>query len=65
MKLKPCPFCGSKNIREFQSPDDMGFVECSKCRAATIGYVERAANIWNRRAKAAEPPATEKRSMGE
>lgn len=48
--LKPCPFCGSKNIRlwEITYP----WVQCEKCLSATaMGCTKKeAVEHWNRRA---------------
>lgn len=63
VKLKPCPFCGSK--AELQKGDPFGgkqrfYVICFKCGAAMAGIAEskkEAAEEWNRRAyeQGAEP----------
>lgn len=49
-KLKPCPFCGGKNIRiwKIRAP----FVSCDDCRASTGGALTKkeAVELWNRRA---------------
>ena len=49
-KLKPCPFCGSKNIR--LCGITYHWVQCEKCLSSTaISYTkEKAIENWNRRA---------------
>lgn len=51
MKLKPCPFCGSKNVKVYS----LGglHVKCFNCDAR-IGYyesIENAIYVWNRRVR--------------
>jgi len=56
-ELKPCPFCGSKNVTyipiEDQNFDDHleGFIMCSGCDFTSDVYLdpEIAAKKWNRR----------------
>lgn len=48
-KLKPCPFCGCKNIRLWETTSP--WVQCEKClSSAATGYTkEEAVENWNRR----------------
>ena len=48
-ELKPCPFCGSKNIRLWETTSP--WVQCEKCLSSTAtGYIkEEAVENWNRR----------------
>jgi hypothetical protein len=62
-KLKPCPFCGSSNIRN----DDNGFGQnltgCIDCGARIyykIGSLELAAKLWNTRVIINEPSTSPK-----
>lgn len=56
-KLKPCPFCGSKQNRLFVERDEVGwfFVSCAPsdngCGASGPGaiYEKEAIEAWNRR----------------
>lgn len=51
--LKPCPFCGSKNIDlEYVEEFDSYYATCTGCGVATR-YTDReqAIRFWNRRAK--------------
>lgn len=50
-ELKPCPFCGSKNIRLWEKTTSP-WVQCEKCLSSTAtGYTkEEAVENWNRRA---------------
>lgn len=45
-KLKPCPFCGSKEINVFAQ-----FAECQQCGAKTrwVSYPRAAIEAWNTR----------------
>jgi Lar family restriction alleviation protein len=45
-KLKPCPFCGGKDIRFFKS-----WLRCEKCGCETDFYstVAEAIEAWNTR----------------
>ena len=49
--LKPCPFCGSTNIRFAYYSDH--WVVCEKCGGSSGMYPsdEKAALMWNRRVK--------------
>lgn len=56
-KLKPCPFCGSKNLY-YQKPCHFGSpgvvlssVCCCNCSAEVTGKGNEAVNLWNRRAE--------------
>lgn len=55
-KLKPCPFCGSSNIKLVDSP--LGIIGayycvCNRCNINTAVYTskEKAIKAWNRRAE--------------
>jgi Lar family restriction alleviation protein len=53
IKLKPCPFCGNKDVKQwgdFMTPDR---IACEKCRSRGPMAENRnqAADFWNRRAK--------------
>lgn len=62
--LKPCPFCGSENVRDFhkwQGPNPSAYIKCQRCNARSGFYtgdrqerysalVAEAAEAWNRRA---------------
>ena len=37
MELKPCPFCGSKNIKTHAFIDE-AIVHCENCLSRVIGY---------------------------
>ena len=37
-KLKPCPFCGSKDVEFFQSGKDKLTIRCKACR---MSYIQR------------------------
>lgn len=52
-ELKPCPFCGSKNIRIWGGGNTFPYVECSNCIASTASELTRveAVKNWNRRSK--------------
>lgn len=49
-KLKPCPFCGGKNIRVWNTSTH--WVSCDDCLASTACALteEAAVEYWNRRA---------------
>lgn len=57
--LKPCPFCGSKNVEVFAQyeedcPDRSAIVRCHNCDAQSAQMVGRkklelAAKAWNQR----------------
>ena len=49
-KLKPCPFCGGKNIRIWKT--SAPFVSCDDCLANTRCALTKkeAVKYWNRRA---------------
>lgn len=52
-ELKPCPFCGSENIREHSGyPLEYWSVKCLDCggRMQFYGSQQQAINAWNRRA---------------
>lgn len=50
-KLKPCPFCGGKNIRVWNTSTP--WVSCDDCLASTscVPTEKEAIERWNRRAK--------------
>ena len=53
-KLKPCPFCGSENVKAFT--DDiqaLSWVECLSCHGMmmNLGTEEENIEAWNRRAE--------------
>lgn len=54
MKLKPCPFCGSKDIKVWMKFDSY-FVQCEDCSAlapdpsCTEYEMEEAIALWNTR----------------
>ena len=56
MKLKPCPFCGSRNRKQFSTDKAWhnGFIRCWKCNATGPwiyqGAGKNAERAWNRRA---------------
>lgn len=52
-ELKPCPFCGNKNIRIWGGENTFPYVECSNCIASTASELtrEEAIKNWNRRSK--------------
>lgn len=49
-ELKPCPFCGGKNIHIWNT--NTPYVQCYDCLASTAcgNTNEEAIKIWNRRA---------------
>ena len=54
-KLKPCPFCGSNNVK-INIPyfaDALYLVQCYSCNCTTALYPtkNKAVEIWNRRAE--------------
>jgi Lar family restriction alleviation protein len=58
--LKPCPFCGSRDVARMRSSDDYKFVECDDCGPwakindpeARPSADESAAKAWNTRTQA-------------
>lgn len=50
-KLKPCPFCGSPNMKpEPAGSNGLGWVVCQQCRAhGPEGTFDEALAAWNRR----------------
>lgn len=52
-ELKPCPFCGSKEVRmRFDSVFESYYVACKKCGADVhqfYGLKDEAVKAWNRR----------------
>lgn len=54
-RLKPCPFCGNKNVKKITAPlrGTQMFV-CEKCGADVCffgaEYEPKASEVWNRRA---------------
>ena len=56
VNLKPCPFCGSENVRVRDYSDPMiyyYFVICKECKSKSgnFGIKEKAIEAWNRRAE--------------
>ena len=51
-KLKPCPFCGNRDVRAILSRKEVGMVACYVCggQVRYYGCKEEAIKIWNRRA---------------
>ncbi|MBD5585809.1 MAG: restriction alleviation protein, Lar family [Clostridia bacterium] len=50
--IKPCPFCGSNDIRCFYNEsEDTYFVFCNECAIRTAKYPtrEQALQVWNKR----------------
>lgn len=53
--LKPCPFCGSKNVTIIEGVtnffEKINYVLCRscQCRGASSRFEERAVEVWNRR----------------
>lgn len=62
MGLKPCPFCGSTDIKMKQS-GFLNWVECANCKANSgIGNDSyKAERLWNRRFNSAKPKSDELR----
>lgn len=59
VNLKPCPFCGSKNVsvRNYSGPIiHCYFVICEECKVESgiFGTKEKAEKAWNRRAEDGE-----------
>ena len=56
-EIKPCPFCGSDNIKACEQPQDCGwFIRCENCftegpspKDATYWDEQKAIEIWNDR----------------
>lgn len=57
MKLKPCPFCGSKDVELIKAvpPEKRFWVECYNfscgSRTGNIGRGKWAIEAWNRRSR--------------
>jgi len=52
-ELKPCPFCGSENVKVVRDDDDWEFVRCRECLACGPPIVDSALSArkhWTRRA---------------
>lgn len=53
--LKPCPFCGSSDVSEFDLDEETTVISCNGCNAQGGYYLEdctqpeEAAEFWNRR----------------
>ena len=60
-ELKPCPFCGSENIKHHHysnQPYQQYIVRCKNCGARIIkASLELAFEAWNRRAEPVERTA--------
>lgn len=52
IELKPCPFCGSKDVVLVEIPEDTHCVECWDCSAKVESYngMDDAIAGWNSRA---------------
>ena len=49
-RLKPCPFCGSKDIKLFGNHRDSFWFRCNKCASIDSYDTERqAVRAWNKR----------------
>lgn len=49
-RLKPCPFCGSKDIKLFGNHRDSFWFRCNKCASIDSYDTERqAVRSWNKR----------------
>ena len=50
-ELKPCPFCGSRNIRIVTHMSTRCYAACNECYAQTHMRLEKlsAIDVWNRR----------------
>lgn len=55
-KLKPCPFCGSKNLHYSKplGPYRGSSVVCIDCGATINAQDDKAKDNWNRRAEEAD-----------
>lgn len=51
-KLKPCPFCGNKQVKSTVTLENVGIVFCHKCGGQLRYYGDemKARELWNRRA---------------
>ena len=50
-RLKPCPFCGSKDIKLYGNHRDSFWFRCNKCASIDSYDTERqAVRAWNKRA---------------
>lgn len=54
IELKPCPFCGSKNIKIYDTPGTLStfrYAECNVCGCRIGNYPGRelAEKAWNKR----------------
>lgn len=54
-ELKPCPFCGSKNVHEMRY-EASDFIQCHDCFASSRADLPMAEAVeeWNRRAQPVE-----------
>ncbi len=54
-KLKPCPFCGSKDIQvqNVEGLDTWRYIQCDHCGGRTDGWKGEilARKAWNKRSK--------------
>lgn len=53
-KLKPCPFCGSENVKAFtEGFQAFSWVECMSCHGMMMnnGTDKESIEAWNRRAE--------------
>jgi Lar family restriction alleviation protein len=60
-ELKPCPFCGSSDIRVGGETNDLTYVWCGNCQCETDVYMTagRAIRVWNARIKQANEVSEE------
>lgn len=58
-ELKPCPFCGSGNIRYREAEHAVICARC-KARGSIAPYEEMAIDMWNARAVEPKPDSWEK-----
>ena len=52
-KLKPCPFCGCKEINVYNM-DDYNHVRCARCGGQVSHFEHLPIDAWNTRAESAE-----------
>lgn len=54
LELKPCPFCGSKNVIAYKNAALNWMVKCQECGVQQNPYAHKEKNdaikAWNRRA---------------
>lgn len=67
MELKPCPFCGSKNVSFVEDEEQLmdetitGFIWCHGCDFSSDSFYSEkiAAEKWNRRVQGGNIPPKE------